>query len=76
MFVDEVSEVYCRYQRSTATDPTESLTRNIHPRVTLASQVQVLALQLREDLEELLEEADNLGSDIVLVLQHPRSHHH
>ena len=69
VLVDVVGQVYHQHQRCTAADWTVSLTRNVHPCITLASQVQVLALQLREDLEELLEEAYDLSSDIILVLQ-------
>ena len=73
MLVDVVGQVYHQDQRCTAADWTVSLTRNIHPCVTLASQVQVLALELFEDIEELLEEPDDLRCDIILVLQRMES---
>ena len=47
----------------------EVLTRYVHARITLASQVQILALELLEDIEELLEEPDDLRRHIILVLQ-------
>ena len=69
MLIDVVGQVYHQHQRCTAADWTVSLTRNVHPCVTLASQVQVLALELLEDIQELLEESDDLRRDIILVLQ-------
>lgn len=60
------------------------LTRHIHSRILLQNQlkiedcsrvthafsshVEILALQLREHLEELLHEADKLSGQVVLVL--------
>lgn len=35
---------------------------------TLSSQIEVLPLELREDLKELLHEADKLLSKVVLIL--------
>ena len=40
---------------------------------TFASDIEVLSLQLGKNVEELLEEANNLSRDIILVLQRMES---
>ena len=70
MLIDVVRKVYADLMNivPATLSEREVLTRYVHARIALASQVQVLALELLEDIEELLEEPDDLRRDIILVL--------